>query len=102
MAKEFKIVISPDGKGMTSVYNDAFDVSQIGIPEINRATEVRYNNARGHWEVIALRPLFEVEMILANDFKSRAEALDWEIAFLNVNMEKIIEHKASREGRDST
>ncbi len=95
MAKKFKMVISPDGTILTSVYNDVFDISQIGTPKINRATEVRYNNERGHWEVIALQPLFDVEMILANEFKSRTEALDWEIAFLNINMEKIIEHKTS-------
>lgn len=96
MAKEFKMVISPDGEVVTSVYNEHLDVSQIGTPKINRATEVCYNNIEGFWEVIALKPLFAVERVLTNDFKSRAEALDWEIAFLNTNMIEIINDANTR------
>lgn len=99
MAKEFKIVISPDGKVVTSVYNEFLDVSQIGTPKINRATEVRYNNVEGFWEVLALKPLFDVEMVLADDFESRANALDWEIAYLNINMETIIEDRRGHTSR---
>lgn len=90
MAKEFKMVISPDGSVLTSVYNDVLDVSVIGKPEINRATEVCFNNLKGCWTVKSLPPLFAVERVLADGFKTRADALDFEIAYLNKYMLALI------------
>lgn len=90
MGKAFKIVISPDGKVMTSVYNDVFDISQIGKPKINRATEVSYNNKKERWEIEVLPPIFPKKFILARTFKTRAAALEYEIKFLNINMERIL------------
>lgn len=104
MAKKFKMVISPDGTILTSVYNDVFDISQIGTPKINRATEVRYNNKKGRWEIEALPPIFPESFILTKTFKTRAIALEYEIKFLNLNMERIladIRSGASRTGAQS-
>lgn len=95
MAKPFKIIISSDGMVMTSVYNDLLDSSQIGIPRIHRATEVCFNNEKKSWEVSLLRPLFVSEELLMGGFKSRAAALDYEVAYLNANMEGIIANKRS-------
>lgn len=95
MAKEFKMVISPDGKVLTSVYNDILDISKIGTPEINRATEVCYNNEKKYWEIKLLKPIFADEFVLAKGFKSRADAIEYEVAFLNTDMEKIIANTRS-------
>ena len=91
MAKEFKMIISPDGTTLTSVYNDVFDITAVGKPEIHRATEVCFSNEDNCWIVVALRPLFAVEEILGRGFKSRADALDFEIAYLNKHMLALIE-----------
>lgn len=97
MSKHFKMVISPDGKALSSVYNDALDASALGKPTIQRATDVYYNNKKRHWVVRLLKPVFADDFVLAAGFKNRAEAIDYEVRFLNENMEKIIADKASRE-----
>lgn len=102
MAKEFKMVISPDGSILTSVYNDVFDIAAVGKPEIHRATEVCFSNEDSCWIVIALRPLFAVEEILGRGFKSRADALDFEIKYLNENMEALIANTRGRASGNPT
>lgn len=98
MGKAFKMVISPDGKEITTVYNDALDASQMGTLHINRATEVCYDNFIKCWRVIALKPLFAEEKVLATGFVSRKEALEYEISFLNEHMEELVAAKKCGRG----
>lgn len=101
MGKPFKIVISPEGN-VVSVYNDAFDISEIGDPEIHRATEVCFNNDIEAWDVYGRGPLFSSEIVLASGFKSRQAAIDWEVDYLNWHMVALIEHRKSYKRRVET
>jgi len=85
----FKVVIK-DGN-IVSVYSELLDLTRLrGIPEIHRATEVKFDNDLLCWSILSLPPIFQKEEVLATGFKLRSEAISWEVNFLNTNMEKIL------------
>lgn len=85
----FKIVIK-DGN-IVSVYSEIIDLTKLGgIPEIHRATEVKFDNDLLCWSILSLPPIFQKEEVLATGFAKRSDALAFEIDFLNENMEKIV------------
>lgn len=88
--KPFKIIISPDGT-ITSVYSDTMNLQRIGNPIIHRATEVRFDNIGGYWIVEGLLPYFCRVSVLQIGLKSRADAIEWEIKYLNKHLGEIIE-----------
>ncbi len=88
--KPFKIIISPSGD-ITSVYSDRMSLTKLGTAYIHRATDVKFNNKEEHWDVIGIPPVFEKRILLANWFSVRANAILWEIEYLNKHMESIIE-----------
>lgn len=88
--KKFKIVIGKSGD-ITSVYSDRMILNKLGLPFIQRATNVSFNNQEGSWSVIGIPPIFSSKMLLAEGFHFRAKAIDWEIKYLNLHMEEIIE-----------
>lgn len=94
MGKPFKIIISPEGT-ITSVYSDKMGLHELGRATIHRATEVKFNNTEGWWEILSLPPHFSKSLIIAKGFAVRSDAIAWEVDFLNENMEKIIEAKGS-------
>ena len=88
--KSFKIIISLEGT-ITSVYSDIMDLQRIGNPFINRATEVFFNNRQGYWVVLGVAPYFYGHVLLQNGFINRADAIEWEIRYLNKHLGEIIE-----------
>lgn len=87
--KSFKILISKDGSSVTNIYSDKIDMSDIGRLSIRRATEVKFSNEDQKWQVISLPPIFDSVKILATGFNARQDAIDWEINYLNANLEKL-------------
>ena len=89
MNKPFKIIISPDGT-VTSIYSDKFDFAKLGNIDINRATEVCFDNDKKSWKIITKSPYFAESFLLATGFQSRESAIAYEIDYLNSRMEAII------------
>lgn len=89
MNKPFKIIIFPDGN-ITSVYSDKLDFVKLGNIDINRATEVCFDNKEKSWKIITKPPYFAESIVLAMDFSSRKSAIAYEIDYLNSHMEAII------------
>lgn len=88
--KPFKIVISPSGD-ITSVYSDRLMLNKLGTAYIRRATDVSFNNKDGSWSVIGVPPIFSGRILLAEGFHFRADAILWEVEYLNRHMRGIIE-----------
>lgn len=89
MNKPFKIIISSDG-AITSIYSDKFDFTKLGNTDINRATEVCFDNEKKSWKIITKPPYFAESFLLATGFQSRESAIAYEIDYLNSCMEAII------------
>lgn len=87
MSTKFKVLISPDGGSIDSVYEDPLDsIASLGPARIWRATEVFYNNSKGCWEVQGRPPLFLGEPTLSTGFCTHKSAIAWEVKFLQANM----------------
>ena len=72
-----QIVIKPTGV-FISIYNDAFDYSEFGKPQIRRASHVEPDTT-GHW----FADLSPVDGPTLGPFDKRNEAIDAELEFLN-------------------
>jgi O-methyltransferase involved in polyketide biosynthesis len=68
-----KVEITKNGE-IRMLQSDALDLTSLGKPEIIRASHVEFDNAKSAWYVQSARTL----LILAEGFKTRSEALDWE------------------------
>lgn len=88
--KHFKIIISKKGE-VTSVYSDTINLQRIGRPSIHRATDVWFDNVVGNWVVEGLPPYFGRVSVLQIGLKGRADAIEWEIKYLNKHLGEIIE-----------
>ena len=85
----FKILISKGGE-VTSVYSDTINLQRIGRPIIHRATDVWFDNVAGNWVVEGLPPYFGRVSVLQIGLKGRADAIEWEIQYLNKHLGEII------------
>ena len=82
--KEYVAVIDKDG-GIKTLYFDQFPLEDIGSAECERASDVVWDNELQAWKV-QLRPPFD-GLQVDGTFKSRQEAIDAEVRFLNDLME---------------
>lgn len=87
MGTPFKIIISPSGLVLDTVYGDPLEsMAHLGPTRIWRATEVSFDNSKSCWQVQGRPPLFLEKPILATGFSARAEAISWEINYLRRHM----------------
>jgi len=77
---DISIDISPDGKLLTGLYSDEFGWQDLGECQINRATDVRFDNTDKLWKVHILD---EGGRILDNGHANRKDAIAAEIVYLN-------------------
>ena len=89
METPFKIIISPDGDSIVTVYTEKLELEDLGKPTIFRATEVYFYNHVEGWVVIGIPPLFEKRTFLRDGFKKKSEAVAWEVEYLCKNMERL-------------
>lgn len=89
MATPFKIIISPDGDSIVTVYTEKLGLEKLGTPTVFRATEVEFDNVMGDWKVNGIPPLFEKKILLKAEFEKRSNAIAWEIEYLCKNMEEL-------------
>lgn len=73
--EEIAISISKDGE-ITCIYNEEIGLKDIGDLNINRLSEVEFNNDSHLWEVRHNGHVLACHM-------TRKAALDWEIAYFN-------------------
>jgi hypothetical protein len=85
----FKIIISPDGSKVSLAYDERLELEKIGSLSINRATDVRYNNKAGGWEIIALTPVFPSRFLIAGGFSTHSEAIAAEYEYLLEHAEEL-------------
>jgi hypothetical protein len=67
-----KLEIGTDGT-IRMLHDDKLDLSEIGRPEMTRASHVEFDNSAGCWYVQSARTL----QILKSGFQTRAQALAW-------------------------
>lgn len=68
--------VTPEG-GIQMLHDDAVDLTELGEIEMSRASHVEFDNQKQGWFVQSAKTL----KILAEGFKTRAEALTWEKKF---------------------
>jgi hypothetical protein len=77
--KEKVITITANGKEAYGLYDDNLPYRQLGGKvEAIRASEVRMNDD-GRWEVY----IFAEDKVLPETFENRADAIEYEIDYLN-------------------
>ena len=78
------IRISPDGKEVVNIFNEFIHkiTSKHSDVEINRASEVFYCNNNKGWKIKMLWRGKMHGLLLPVMFKTRQEAIDYEIKFL--------------------
>lgn len=69
----FQLQITPEG-GVQMLHDDAVDLKDLGPINMTRASHVEFDNANQWWFVQSAKTL----KILADGFKTREEALNWE------------------------
>ena len=100
MSTPFRIIISPDGRAIDTVYGDPLkSMGRLGPAQIWRATEVSFDNKKGCWQVQGRGPLFRGEPILATTFPTHKQAIAWEIAYLNEHLSYLQRVLDTAEGR---
>jgi len=80
-----KILITKDGQTVTGLHDDNFPFSTLGDLEINRATDVRFDNQEKLWFVHDPKT---GERIIPQGFVSRKLAILAEVIFLEKILEK--------------
>lgn len=68
-----KMQITAQG-GVQMLHDDAVDLTELGSVEMIRASHVEFDNEKQVWFVQSAKTM----KILADGFKTRAEALTWE------------------------
>lgn len=78
------IRISPDGKEVVNIHSDSIHkiISKHSDVVINRASEVFYDNLSKGWKIKMLLKGKMHGLLLPVMFKTRQEAIDYEIDFL--------------------
>lgn len=77
--RELVLKISPDGKDVVSLFSEVFPVGFLGIVNITRATDVRFDNECGKWEIY----IIQERRVLPEKFTKRSEAIEHEVEYLN-------------------
>jgi hypothetical protein len=80
------IRISPDGKEVIFVHDDFLKtvVERHCVVEINRATDVFYNNTSKKWRIKMLLRGYMYGCCLMEEFATREEAIEYEKQHLEV------------------
>ena len=76
---EIKIIVSEDGKELTGLYVDRLHWEQLGELQIERATEVKWDEKNQKWAVEVL----DEQRTLDCMFSMRQDAINHEIEYLN-------------------
>jgi len=82
--KTIRVRISPDGKNVKHIYNDALRSMDkaLGDFTINRATDIFFDNVENAWKI----KILEDGKILPNVFEHRSDALAFEHEYLQNKM----------------
>jgi hypothetical protein len=73
MSKQVTLEITEAG-GIQMLHDDAVNLAELGKIEVQRASHVEFDNAKGKWFVQSAKTL----VVLRDDFDTREIALEWE------------------------
>lgn len=75
---KYKVRIAKDGKTVTGLYSDKLPYSKLGTQQVNRASDVSFNEALQKWEIFIIAE----NRTLPDKFDKRDDAIKHEIAYL--------------------
>ncbi len=73
-----ELLVQPDGN-IRCLYTDLIDLSALGTLHVNRASHVEFNDSDQTWSV----RLADTGEVIGKGFKTRTEALEFEVNYLN-------------------